>query len=121
MKDLYLIGDILNDPQMVPDTRDTYTVVSKQFLDFMKQRRYEPSEKMLFWAPRLCIKDAGIKVKFEMHPLLFDIHFLPPKNAFAGVERILKGNLLQVSFYYTVRLLKERIVSLINKYLNNNL
>jgi hypothetical protein len=100
---------------MVPDTRDTYTIVSKQFLDFMKQRRYEPIDKTLFWAPRLCIKDTGVKVKFEMHPLLFDLHFLPTKNAFTGPERILKGNLLQVSWYHTIRLMKERIVSLINK------
>jgi len=105
---------VLSDPQMVPDGRDTYTVVSQQFLEFMKQRIYDQEKKVLFWVPRLCIKDAGIRVKFEMSPIRFHIHFIPSMRDSSKSDLVLTGASLQISRFHTVRLLKEDILEMIN-------
>lgn len=112
---MFPVGDILLDPLMVPDTRDTFTIVSKIFLDFIKSRKYEDFNKNLFWMPRLCIKDVGIKVKFELHQVLFDLHFIPTVNVFTSANRILRSNLCQISYYQNIKMLKARILHLINK------
>lgn len=99
---------------MVPDSRDTYTIVSQQFIEYMKTCQYEKSQNLLFWVPRLCVKDAGIKVKFEMNPTQLELNFLPTVKAFSEASRVLKGNICLISEHHTVRFFKERILRLIN-------
>ena len=119
-KDIFLIHDVLLDPQMVPDARSTYTIVSSHFEEFIKTRSYESPLTKPFSIPRMWVKDSGIKVKFEIKPAKFQINFLPTPKIFSSPSKILKF-MIQISRYHSIRMLKYRLLSLINSKLSLNL
>lgn len=53
LKDIFSIHDVLLDPQMVPDSRSTYCIVSKQFEEFIRTRKYELPLMKPFSIPRM--------------------------------------------------------------------